>query len=109
MLGLRKRSRASIPTPPAGSVFLTVDSAGLLVFKKEDGAVVAPETLISELGAEVAANAAAGATDAELSAAVSSLTAAIGTKQDASTAATDTELAGEKAARESADAALLPQ
>jgi hypothetical protein len=66
-------------------------------------AVSALETLIDDLPTEVevevdiaaavAAHAAGDATDAELSAAVASLTASIATKQDASTAATDTELA----------------
>lgn len=109
MLGLRKRSRSDIPTPAAGSVYLTVDTSGLLVFKKEDGSVVAPETLISELAATVAANAEAGASAVDLAGAVSTIDAAIALKQDAASAATDSELASEKTARETADALALPK
>lgn len=89
MLGLRKRARAGIPTPAAGGVTLAVDSDGLLVLKKEDGSVVAPESLVGELGTTVAG-----------------LAGTVATKQDAASAATDTELAGERIAREGADATL---
>jgi Polysaccharide deacetylase len=75
MLGLRKRSRASIPAPAIGSVFLTVDTDGLLVFKKEDGSVVAPETLIDELSDSVAA--AKGTADGALPKAGGTMTGAL--------------------------------
>jgi hypothetical protein len=105
MLGLRKRARSSIPTPAADSVNLTVDEDGLLVFKKEDGSIVAPEALVRELAEAVEDS----ATGADLDDVVASMTSAIAVKQDSATAATDTELEAEASARVAADALALPK
>lgn len=94
MLGFRKRSRGDIPTPLPGSVNITVDSDGLFVVKKEDGTFVAPEELVASLTTLVGtkADASTAATQAALTTAINSLTTLINGKQDASSAATTSAL-----------------
>jgi|GEM_PF-6281872 len=131
---LPKRNPSNVDNAPVGKVRLFIDEGGQLSVKDEAGEVVAPQELVTLLkqtvatkqDAETAAtdaeltaavstlttainakqDAASAATDVELAAAVSTLNAAIALKQDASTAATDAELAGEKSSREAADSTL---
>jgi len=79
---LEKREASEVDDAPVGKVRLFIDEDGQLSAKDENGDVVAPQALIA------------------------SLEALVDTKQDASTAVTDAELASEKSARETADATL---
>jgi hypothetical protein len=107
-LVLVKRSPSEVADAPDGKVRIFIDESGRIGLKDESGAVFTPQALISSLETLIATkqDASTAATDAELAAAVAAVDAAIALKQDASTAATDTELAGEKTARESADSTL---
>jgi hypothetical protein len=92
---LVKRTPDEVPSAASGKVRMFFDESGRLALKDESGKVVTPQSLIAALEALVATkqDASSAATDTELSNAVSTLNAAISTKQDASTAATDAELA----------------
>lgn len=90
----RKPSEADIA--PEGKVRLFIDDEGRLAAKDEHGTIVIPQALIASLEAVVATkqDASTAATDAELASAVATINAA---------------LSAEEAARKSADATLLPK
>lgn len=92
---LGKRDVSKVDNAPAGKVRLFFDEDGQLVFKDDAGAVAKPQALIEDLEALVATkqDASGAATDSELASAVAALTTAINAKQDSSSAATDAELA----------------
>jgi hypothetical protein len=94
-LVLAKRSPDEVPAAPDGKVRIFVDETGAIALVDDTGTVVSMQAILDSLTSLVATkqNAATAATDSELASAVSTLTAAISGKQDAATAATDAELA----------------